>query len=158
MAQPQDNRPLTGVSMPAWEDDGGSVEIDLPHDDLNLLLAQEQTSIMNAEAATSLEAYEHHRDASLHTRQLVNATAYPAHESDVFDRHRAGKFADHDESLRALIEVVEQNERRLALHFANGILSEKSLQTRSRFLRQDRTRLSDASDARHSENAVAEKP
>jgi len=149
MAQPQDNMPLTGVSMPAWEDDGGSVEIDLPHDDLNSLLAQEQTSIMNAEAATSLEAYEHHRDASLHTRQLVNATPYPAHESHVFDRDRAGKFADHDESLRALIEVVEYNERRLALHFANGILSEKSLATRSRFQRQDRGRLSDALRAAH---------
>jgi len=144
MAQPQDNTPLTGVSMPAWEDDGGSVQIDFPHEDLNSLLAQEQTSIMNAESAASLEAYEYHRDASLHARQLVNATPYPEHESHVFDRDRTDNLADYDESIQALIEVVEHNERLLARHFANGILSEKSLETRSRFLRQDRGRLSDA--------------
>jgi hypothetical protein len=144
--------PLTGVSMPAWEDDGGSVQIDSPHDDLNSLLAQEQTSIMNAESATSVEAYEYHRDASLHTRQLVNATPYPEHESHVFDQDRAGKLADHEESIRALSEAVEHNERLLALHFANGDLSEKSLHTRGRFLRQDQARLFEASRAAHSDD------
>lgn len=145
MARPKDKTSSRDPSITRWEDDGGCVQPDLPHRDLNSLLAQEQTSIMNAESAATQTAYEFHRDASLHTRQLVNATPYPEHGPHVFANERATKAADYDENLRALMKVVERNESLLARQFADGEVSSKANQTRSRFLRQDRTRITDMS-------------
>ncbi|GLV28394.1 hypothetical protein TomTYG75_09170 [Sphingobium sp. TomTYG75] len=145
MAQLKDKMSSRDLGITRWEDDGGGVQPDLPHRDLNSLLAQEQTSIMNAESAATRTAYEFHRDASLHTRQLVNATPYPEHGPHVFAHERATKAADYDESLRALMKVVERNESLLARQFADGEVTSKAYQSRSRYLRQDRTRITDMS-------------
>jgi len=151
MAQPTDKRSSRDPGIAPWEDDGGYVQPDPPHRDLNSLLAQEQTSIMNAESADSRTAYEFHRDASLHARQLVNATPYPEHAPHVFAQERATEAADLDESLMALMKVVERNESLLARQFADGEVSSKAYQSRSRFLRQDRTRIPDMA---HSDTAI----
>jgi len=153
MTRPEDNTSVRDPSVTQWEDDGGCAQPDVPHRDLNSLLAQEQTSIMNAESASTRSAYEFHRNASLHTRQLVNATPYPEHGAHVFAQERATKSADYDDSLRALMKVVERNERLLARQFADGDVSGKAFQTRSRFLRQDRIRLIDLSHVTPAENA-----
>ena len=145
MVHPQDNTPARDPGMTTWEDDGGCFQADAPQRDLNSLLAQEQMSIMHAESAATLSGYELHRDASLHTRQLINATPYPEHEPHSFSRERAEKADDHDEALRALIKSVEANEQLLADQFADGKVSVKSSQVRSRSLRQDRARLADMS-------------
>lgn len=153
MTRPEDNTSVRDPSITRWEDDGGCAQSDVPLRDLNSLLAQEQTSIMNAESASTRTAYEFHRDASLHTRQLVNATPYPEHGAHVFAQERATKSADYDDSLRALMKVVEKNESSLARQFADGEVSSKAYQTRSRFLRQDRTRIPDMSHVAPAENA-----
>ncbi|NWK94117.1 hypothetical protein DM806_21815 [Sphingobium lactosutens] len=153
MARPKDNTSSRDLSINSWEDDGGCVQPDWQHRDLNSLLAQEQISIMNAEIAVSGAAYEFHRDASLHTRQLVNATPYPEHGPHVFAQERAGKTADYGESLKALKRVVERNERLLAREFADGQVSGKAFQNRSRFLRQDRAKIVAMSHAARTENA-----
>ncbi|GEM_PF-1534514 len=152
MDRTQDKSSSRDPSITRWEDDGGCVHPDLPYQDLNSLLAQEQTSIMNAESSATRAAYEFHRDASLHTRQLVNATAYPEHGAYVFAEERATKAADYDENLRALMKIVDRNESLLARQFADGGVSSKAYQTRSRFLRQDRTRLPDMSHVAPEEN------
>ena len=152
MALPTDKTFSRDPGITRWEGDGGGVQPDLPHRDLNSLLAQEQTSIMNAESAATQAAYEFHRDASRHTRQLVNATPYPEHGAHVFAEERATKAADYDESLRALMKVVERNESLLARQFADGEVSSKAYQTRSRFLRQDRTMIPDISHVPPTEN------
>jgi hypothetical protein len=139
MAQPKDETSSRDPNIKREEKGGRCVQPGLPHRDLNSLLAQEQTSIMNAESAATRTAYEFHRDASLHARQLVNATSYPEHGPHVFAQERATKAAAYDENLRALVEVVERNESLLARQFANGEVSSKAYQTRSRFLRQERS-------------------
>jgi len=153
MARLTDKTSSRDPNITRWEDDGGSVQPHLPHRDLNSLLAQEQTSIMNAEAAATRTAYEFHRDASLHARQLVNATPYPEHGPHVFAQERATKATDYDESLRALMEVVERNESLLARQFADGEVSSTAYQTRSRFLRQDRSRITHMPHVAPAENA-----
>ncbi|MBU3077668.1 hypothetical protein [Sphingomonas quercus] len=152
MVRPQDKTSLRDLDMPSWEDDGGCVEAVPPHRDPNSLLVQEQTSIMN-EAAAVPEVYEMHRNASLDTRELINATPYPENERHVFAQERAEKSNAFEESLRNLIRSVEGNERLLAAQFADGEVSVNSFQSRSRFLRQDRARLADMSGVNHSEKA-----
>ena len=153
MIRPQDNAISRDFDITSWEDDGGCVEADQPHRDLNSLLAQEQTSIMNAEAATTPAVYEMHRSASLHTRELINATPYPAHEPHVFAQERAEEVHRFDKGFNNLIRSVEDNERLLLSQFADGTVDAKSFQSRSRFLRQDRARLPDTSGVNHPEKA-----
>jgi len=153
MARLTDKTSSRDPNIGRWEDDGGCVQSDLPHHDLNFLLAQEQTSIMNAESAATRTVYEFHRDASLHTRQLVNATPYPEHGAHVFTQERATKATDYDEELRFLMKVVERNESLLARQFADGEVSSKAYQTRNRFLRQDRTRIPEMFHVAPAENA-----
>lgn len=153
MVRPQDNMTSSDTGVKSWEDDGGFVEDDQPNRDLNSLLAQEQTSIMNAEASAAPAMYEVHRNASLRTRQLINATSYPEHEPHVFAQERAKKADNYDENLRNLTMSVERSERLLATQFSDGKVSPKSFQSRSRFLRQDRARLPHAPDIDHAEKA-----
>lgn len=134
MSRLLDHAPSRDASIYRWEDDGGRVAPGLKHRDLNSLLAQEQRSIMNAESAETRGAYETHRDHSIHTRTLINATSYPEHRPHVFARERA---------TQGLIEALERDESLLARQFANGEVSNKAYQTRSRFLRQDRAGISD---------------
>lgn len=153
MAQLKDETSSHDPNINREANGGGCAHPDLQHRDLNSLLAQEQTSIMNAEAAATRAAYEFHRDASLHTRQLVNATPYPEHRPHIFAQERATKAAVYDESLQGMMEVVERNESLLARQFADGEVSSKAYQSRSRFLRQDRSRISDMSHVVPVENA-----
>jgi len=153
MVRPQDKSTSSEIGVRAWEDDGGCVEADQPNRDLNSLLAREQTSIMSAEAAAAPALYEMHRNASLHARQLINATSYPEHEPHVFAQERAEKADNFEEELRNLTSSVERNERLLAIQFSDGKVSPKSFHSRSRFLRQDRARLSNTSDLDHAEKA-----
>jgi len=153
MAPPKDETSSRNPSIKRCENDGGCVQPDLPHRDLNSLLAQEQTSIMNAESAATRTAYEFHREASLHTRHLVNATPYPEHGPHVFAQERATKAAVYDENIRALMEVVERNESLLARQFANDEVSSKAYQTRNRFLRQDRSKVPHMLHVAGAENA-----
>ena len=153
MIRSHNNPPSPDFNTASWEDDGGCVGTGSPQRDLNSLLAEEQTSIMNAESATTPAAYELHRDASLHIRRQINATAYPEHEPHCFDRERPETASGFDESLAALIKTVEGNERVLARQFADGKVSAKSFRSRSRSLRQDRSRLLDPSRADHGEKS-----
>lgn len=153
MAQSKDEKSSRDPNINREENGAGYVQPGLPHRDLNSLLAQEQTSIMNAESAATQAAYEFHRDASLHTRKLVNATPYPEHGPHVFAQERATKAAVYDESNYGLMEAVERNESLLARQFADGAVSSKAYQSRSRFLRQDRSRISDMSRVAPVENA-----
>lgn len=134
-----------------WEDDGGCFQPDVIHRDLNSLLALEQTSIMKAESAATQKAYEFHRDTSRNTRRLVDATSYPEHGAHIFARER--EAVEYDGSPRALAKALERDENLLAHLFANGEVSSKAYQTRSRFLRQDRTRISDISSVAHTESS-----
>lgn len=146
MTRPQNMISPSEPSMRSWEDDGGFVPFGLATDDLNSLLAQEQTSIMNAEAAETSASYEFHRGASIHARWLVNTTSYPEHQPFVFAQDRSSAKAEHDTELRVLIDNVERNEALLIEQFGAGKLSERSLQSRARFVRQDRARLVAALD------------
>lgn len=130
------NASVAGLTLSRGVDEGA--QRDPPHRDLNSLLVQEQTSIMSAESAETSAAYQFHRDASLHTRQLVNATSYPDHGPHVFAHDRATEAAGAEVTRSALIRNAEGNERSLAREFADGKVSLKSLQHRSRCLRQDR--------------------
>ena len=151
MIRPQDNTTCCNHDFTSWEDDGGRVGSDQPHRDLNSLLAQEQTLIMNAEAAKTPALYEMHRNASLDARQQINDTPYPEHEPHVFSQDRVEKMRTFDENLEILIKSVENNERLLISQFTDGRVSAKALQSRSRFLRQDRARLPDMSAVGHLE-------
>lgn len=138
MAHSQDDNfaSNTGATLSKGVDEAAQWSV--PHCDLNSLLAQEQTSIMNAESAATSAAYQFHRDASLRTRQLVNATSYPEHGPHVFGHDRAVEAAASEEMRNALIRDADNNERSLARDFADGKVSPKLFQHRSRCLRQDR--------------------
>lgn len=143
MTLPHDKAKLVGSGEPSWENEGGSVAAQHPPRDLNSLLAQEQTSIMNAEAAVAPGLYEMHRDASRQTRELINATPYPEHEAHVFDQERADKLLVAGEEASDATRRAEANERSFAKQFSTGKVSAKSFQSRTRFLRQERARLSE---------------
>lgn len=140
----QEKEPLDQSNAPSWEDDGGTVGREEPRQDLNSLLAQEQTSIMNAEAAAGPAMYELHRRASIHTRELIDATPYPQHQPHVFVRERAEKAERLQDTASDRAAAEESSERRLARQFANGEVSSSAFQTRMRFVRQERTKSHDA--------------
>lgn len=153
MVRSQDDTTSGDAGMRSWEDDGGCVEACQPNRDLNSLLAQEQTSIMNAEATAVPALYEMHRSASLHTRRLINATSYPEHEPHVFAQERVEEAKKFNEKLTKLTTAVDRSERLLAVQFSGGKVSPRSFQSRSRFLRQDRAKLPNTSHLDHAEKA-----
>jgi hypothetical protein len=62
----------------------------------------------------------------------------------------------YDEALNDLVKRVEGNERKLAQQFSEGNVGEKSFQTRSRFIRQDRAGLA-ALVLKNEQHSCAEK-
>lgn len=116
-------------------------------DDLNALLAQEQTAIMRAEAATSAAGHEGHRLEALRLRHLVDLTPYPDRAAHDFTRERAFARCEGDSELETLKKRVERNEKLLATQFSQGGVTGKTFQHRSRVLRQDRALVLDSTNA-----------
>lgn len=148
MARTRNDTALNDASSTPWNGAQKNVDGIVANPDLNSLLAEEQKSIMNAELATTSLVYDFHRSASRKVRQLINDTQYPEHEPHVFSDERAERKCKHAENLAVLTSAADTSERLLAFEYAEGRVSGKAFQSRSRSLRQDRAKLADASQFR----------
>lgn len=124
--------------------------------DINYILGREQTSIHNAEFAAHAGARASHRGLAEAYGQILAESVFP-HRQPI-TRHVPALGEDdqsiaddgpgaHPHMFRVDTPVgrdaehLEIDERRLAAEFADGRVSVKSFQTRSRFLRQERARV-----------------
>jgi hypothetical protein len=143
--------PEKHLELESWENDGGAcgggtAANDRSHSDLNSLLAQEQTAIMNEEAATTPAGREGHREEARRLRELVELTPFPARAPHDFERRgspRPDEFARNFETLK---QRVEEMERLLAKQFSEGLVGVKhnTYQHRSRLIWQARESLASA--------------
>lgn len=110
--------------------------------DLNALLAKEQGAVMRAEAATEIEGRDEQRELAREARVLIDSTPFPARSPHDFEattprEQRALEFGEFE----ALQERVTAMDEALANGLAEGLVSLKSFQHRSRVIRQLRQRL-----------------
>lgn len=125
--------------------------------DINYILGREQTSIHNAELAVHASARASHRGLAKAYGRLLANNVFPHREpitQDLQDRHDDHQLIAEDalstgtflERTQIAIErdarSLDCGDRRLAAEFADGRVSPKAFQTRSRFLRQERERIS----------------
>jgi hypothetical protein len=131
------------TELESWEDDGGAGD---GSSDLNSLLAQEQTAIMNEESATTPAGRDGHREEARRLRGLVELTAFPARAPHDFERRQSPQPNEFARSFEMLKQRVEDMECLLAKQFSEGNVGIKhnSFQHRSRLIRQARDRLSKA--------------
>ena len=114
--------------------------------DLNALLAQEQTAIMSAEAATEHGARDEQRKIARRARKLVDLTPFPSREPHDFGQALSpatggpDDFAAEFATLQRHVETMEQD---LALRFSEGNIGTKhnTFEHRGRLVRQARGRL-----------------
>ena len=124
--------------------------------DLNALLAQEQTAIMSAEAATEHGIRDEQRKIAKHARKLVDLTAFPSREPHDFEKVPPAESRDPDDfatEFAALQQHVEAMENDLALRFSEGNIGAKhnTFEHRGRLVRQARGRLNDLRASRPAE-------
>ncbi len=124
--------------------------------DINYILGREQTSIHNAEFAAHAGARASHRGLAKAYGQLLADSVFP-HRQPITQhvqamREECQSIAEevpgtHPHMVRVDTPVgrdaerLEIGERRLAADFADGRVSPKAFQTRSRFLRQERAQV-----------------
>ncbi|RST31309.1 hypothetical protein HMF7854_11020 [Sphingomonas ginkgonis] len=144
-------------SAARWDDDGGVV---LADEDLAVRGYVVQTPNAPLAYKTVLE-HDHGPAAERPARSVREGEAYvrqhtptPPERDTSRDRDAspnvrllADATRDPDNLFSALVRAVERNERLLASQFADGKVSAKAFQNRSRFQRQDRARLADPSHA-----------
>lgn len=117
--------------------------------DLNALLAQEQTAIMAAEAASDEGGRDQQREIARQTRQQVDLTPFPRREPHDFERLSPTETLSSDEpdsftaEFQALEHHVEAMDRELGLRLSEGTIGIKynNYAHRSRLIRQARSRL-----------------
>lgn len=135
--------------LDSWDDDGGAGDArakfsEHPHGDLNDLLAQEQTAIMNEEAATTVGGRDGHREEARRLRGLVELTGFRARKPYDFKRRQSPQRDVFARDFEALKQHVEDMESLLAKQFSEGTVGFKhnTFQHRSRLICQARARLS----------------
>lgn len=112
--------------------------------DLNKLLAQEQSSIMRAEAATQVEVRDDEREAARRARRAIDLTPFPRRDAHDFDANTPSQRSSIDFTVdfEVLQRRVNEMDRLLAIHFAEGIGARSNIfEHRSRLIRQTRARL-----------------
>ena len=108
--------------------------------DLNLLLSDEQIAIMRADVATEAHERDGHCEAARRARTLIDLTEFPRRDPHDFNattpaqQRATDGAAKFDQSNRRLTEM----DRSLAIAFADGLVSVKSYQHRTRVMRQAR--------------------
>lgn len=152
---PPASAPRHRVALERWENEGGADDdpqrVPAPVTDLNALLAEEQTAIMSAEAATDPGLRDEQRNIAKRVRDLVDLTPFPPREPHDFDRLVPAEPGPPDNpdgftaEFEALRQHVEKMEHDLALRFSEGKVGRKhnTFEHSSRLVRQARGRLAD---------------
>jgi len=117
--------------------------------DLNALLAQEQTAIMAAEAASDDGTRDQQREIARHAREQVDLTPFPRREAHDFTGLSPAEALQSDEpgpfaaEFQALEHHVEVMDRELGLRLSEGTIGTRhnNYAHRSRLIRQARSRL-----------------